>query len=280
MNQISRSKLLIDAHVHMFPDRLFRAVRVALHESFDWKFAHGTNPGELAGYLRSQSVDRFFLLNYSHKPNMSAALNRWNREIADSFPQAISFAAIHPADDDISGVASQALDEYGLAGFKLHLDVLGLSADDPSLRPIYEAAQARSKPVIVHAGMGGSTRLSASDLSSKRLESVLRDFPGLKICVPHLGAPDSSSFFGLAERHANLWFDTTAALCPQGICFSPVDLDRLRRLSSRVMFGSDFPNLGHSWREEYQAVLDLGLDEEQLAGVLGGNALIFAGIST
>lgn len=277
--RIGSKFLLIDAHVHMFPERLFRAVRVALHDAFDWKFAHGTHPGELAGYLSSQGVDRFFLLNYAHKPNMSAALNRWNREMADSLPQAISFAAIHPADDDVPGVARQALDEFGLAGFKLHLDVLGVSADDPSLWPIYEAAQERDRPVIVHAGTGGSTRLGATELCSARLESVLLDFPGLKVCVPHLGAPDSSSFFELAERHPNLWFDTSAALCPKGICFSPVDRDRLRRLSPRMMFGSDFPNLGHSWREEYEAVLDLGLDEDELAGVLGRNALVFAGIS-
>jgi len=264
--------------VHMFPGRLFQAVRDALHGAFNWRFEHGTDPAELVAYLSGHGVERFFLLNYAHKPNVSARLNRWNYETAREFPRAVPFAAIHPLDDDLLEVAEQALDGFDLAGFKLHLDVMGLAPDDPSLFPIYGFARERGKPVIVHCGTGGSIRLKGDELNAGRLANVLQAFPDLKVCVPHLGARETGPFFDLADRHPNLWLDTAVALAPEGVCFSRVDRQRLRQMHRRLMFGSDFPNLGHSWEKEVQAVQEIGLSEGQLQMVFRDNAVEFAGL--
>lgn len=269
---------IIDAHVHLFPERLFRAVRRALCEAFGWEFEHGTDPGELVRFLSRKGVERFFLLNYAHKPDMSAELNRWNRDMTQRLPGAIPFAAIHPQDKGLPEVAREALDDLGLAGFKLHLDVVGLPPDNPSLFPIYEFAEGRGKPVVVHAGTGGSIRMGGDVLNAARLGHVLRSFPGLRVSVPHLGAEDIASFFDLAEECPNLWFDTAAVLVP-GVCYTEVDSPRVVRLHRRIMFGSDFPNLGHSWEQEVAGVLGLGLDEAGLQRVFHDNALEFVGLA-
>ncbi|MEW6034053.1 MAG: amidohydrolase family protein [Chloroflexota bacterium] len=278
MDGMMRPLKVVDAHVHLFPERLFRAVRRALREAIGWEFEHGTDPRELWRFLSSNGVERFFLLNYAHKPDMSAELNRWNHETALRLPAAIVFAAIHPLDRGLRDVAREALDDLGLAGFKLHLDVMGLAPDDPSLFPIYEFAEGRGKPMIVHAGTGGSIRMKGDTLNAARLRRVLKAFPGLRLSVPHLGAMDTASFFDLAEECPNLWFDTSAVLAPEGVCHTEVDKSRVVRLHRRIMFGSDFPNLGHSWEQEVQGVLDLGLDGAGLQRVFHDNALEFVGL--
>lgn len=271
---------MVDAHVHMFPERLFRAVRAALMEAFGWQFEHGTDPLELWRFLSCSGVERFFLLNYAHKPGMSSQLNRWNFEVGQKLPAAIPFAAIHPGDEKLVDIAQEAVGPLGLAGFKLHLDLLKIGPDDASLFPIYDFAQSRGKPVVLHTGTGGSIHTAADLLTASRLRQVVRNFPRLRICVPHLGAMDTGSFFDLAEEVSTIWLDTAAVLPAESICHTDIDTSRLvRRLSRRVMFGSDFPNLAHRWEQEAGCIFKLGLDEAGLRRVLRDNALEFAGLA-
>jgi len=264
----------------MFPERLFRAVRAALTESLGWQFEHGTDPIELCRFLSQNGVERFFLLNYAHKPDMSAELNRWNSQMGRQLPAAIPFAAIHPHDEKLIDVAEEAVGPLGLAGFKLHLDVLRIGPDDPSLFPIYEFAEARGKPVVLHTGTGGSIRVGADLLNATRLRKVVQTFPKLRICVPHLGAKDTASFFDLAEEVSTMWLDTAAVLPEESICHTDMDTSRIvRQLSRRVMFGSDFPNLPHRWESEAGCIFKLGLDEAGLRRVLRDNALEFVGLA-
>ena len=45
--------------------------------------------------------------------------------------------------------------------------------------------------------------------SAEKLERVLKNFPGLKICVPHLGFDEIAAYRKLIEKYDTLWLDTT-----------------------------------------------------------------------
>ena len=77
---------LWDAHIHLFPERLFQAI-------WSWFARAGwvvPNAGQsLDFYLRSLrkiGVRKGFLLPYCHKPGMAMDLNRWVRALCADHP--------------------------------------------------------------------------------------------------------------------------------------------------------------------------------------------------
>ena len=103
----------------------------------------------------------------------------------------------------------------------------------------------------------------------------MSDFPGLKLCVPHLGADEFLEYARLMERFEGLWLDTTMMLADY---FPVSSLEALRVCPQRVIYGSDFPNLPYAWDRELKKIRELGLSDEVLEGLVGGNARRLYGI--
>jgi uncharacterized protein len=102
------------------------------------------------------------------------------------------------------------------------------------------------------------------------------------VVVAHLGAPDVAGFLDLAEEAPTVHLDTAMVytdppyLLPDG----PVDLDRLRALSDRILFGSDFPTIPHAYAAQVRGLAHLGFDAATLRGVLHDNAAALLGLPT
>ncbi|MEZ4603255.1 MAG: amidohydrolase family protein [Desulfobacterales bacterium] len=92
----------------------------------------------------------------------------------------------------------------------------------------------------------------------------VEDFPGLRVCVPHLGFDETEQYRKLIEKYDHLWLDTTMVLAdyfPTGQNDERIDLTRYR--SDRVMYGSDFPNIPYNWDRELKALTTAGLSPER-----------------
>ena len=100
---------------------------------------------------------------------------------------------------------------------------------------------------------------------------MLKEPPGLKLCVPHLGADEFDAYERLLERYDNLWLDTTMAVANYFPIPLPVRLLHVR--PERILYGTDFPNIPYAWDRELKQLLALKLGDEVEAGILGGNAL-------
>jgi len=107
----------------------------------------------------------------------------------------------------------------------------------------------------------------------EKLERVLNGFPGLKICVPHLGFDEIAAYRMLIERYDNLWLDTTMMLADYFPVREPIELDGFR--ADRIMYGSDFPNIPYAWDRELKVLRSLGLDSDRLEWLLKKNAVDF-----
>ena len=68
---------VVDAHVHLMPERLMAAIRNALHDVAGWEFPHPTDRTAVESNLRAAGVDRYVALPYAHKPGIAAELNDW-----------------------------------------------------------------------------------------------------------------------------------------------------------------------------------------------------------
>ena len=109
-----------------------------------------------------------------------------------------------------------------------------------------------------------------------KLESVLRNFPELRICVPHFGFDETVTYRKLIEKYDNLWLDTTMILADYFPLEEPIELDKYRM--DRIMYGSDFPNIPYAWDRELKCLSASGLPQENLEWILSKSARTFFGL--
>ena len=268
----------VDAHVHFFPDDLFAAVW-QWFDQFGWPIRYRLTAPEIIEFLFGRGIDHIVALHYAHKPGIARQLNSYMAELSRSNPRVTALATVFPGEKGTSEILMEAF-ESGLKGVKLHSHVQCFDMHSEPMHEIYQLCSTHHQPLIMHVGREPKSPAYPCDpyllCDAKRLEGVLRQHPGLKVCVPHLGADEFGAYRNLIEKYENLWLDTTMMLAdylPMG--YVP-DLTAMR--SDRIMFGTDFPNLPYAWDREIKRLSALKLDDDVLEKILGGNAGEFYGI--
>jgi predicted TIM-barrel fold metal-dependent hydrolase len=268
---------VIDAHVHLFPDRLFEAVW-RWFDRYGWPIRYKIHTPAVVAFLLSRGVRRIVALHYAHKPGIARGLNRFVAEIAAAEPRVIGLATVLPGEPGDVAILEEAF-AAGLAGVKLHCHVQCFAPDDEVARPVYELCAREGKPVVIHAGRQPASRHYRCDplalCSPERVERVLLEHPRLRLCVPHLGVDQFDEYERLLARYDNLWLDTTMAVSDYFPWKAPVRLVSMR--PERILYGTDFPNLPYAWDREIKKLAAMGLREEALAQVLGGTAAALYG---
>lgn len=263
---------VIDAHVHLFPDRLFEAIW-GWFDRHAWPIRYRLRSEEVIEFLASRGVGRVVGLHYAHKPGMADALNRYVLDLARRFPEVIPTATVFPGERGAREVLRRALGE-GARGVKVHCHVQKLAPDDPRLDEVFEEAAAAGVAVVMHAGREPSSDAYGVDTralcSVEAVDRVLARHPGLTLVIPHLGADEFDAYEALLDRHPRLFLDTTMAIA--GYLPGGPDLGVLARRADRLLYGSDFPDLPYAWSRELSVLERAGLTPEAARQVLEGNA--------
>lgn len=143
-----------------------------------------------------------------------------------------------------SGKDSGILAVIGELGFQYD----GVAVTDPSLEPLWAAAEANDIPVAVHFGPGppGVAYMPGSGYRAKlssplALEDVLVRHPKLRVNVMHAGFPMLDDTLALLYAHPQVYLDTGVIVYTQP---RPAFYRYLQALvdagfGQRVMFGSD-----------------------------------------
>jgi predicted TIM-barrel fold metal-dependent hydrolase len=262
---------VVDAHVHLFPDRVFEAIW-RWFDAHGWPVRYKLPTPRVIDFLLSRGVSHVVALHYAHKPGMARALNAYIAEIAAREPRVVGLATVLPGEPGAADVVREAFDA-GLRGVKLHCHVQAFSIDSPELRPIFELAAERGLPCVVHAGREPVSPAYKSHphsiCSADRVERVLVEHPKLRLCVPHLGADEFAAYARLLEKYDNLWLDTTMVLAGYLPGLTPFEI--VERRPDRVLYGTDFPNIPYAWDREVRA-LERRLRPGDLELVLGRTA--------
>ena len=129
---------------------------------------------------------------------------------------------------------------------------------DPGMRPVFELADERRLPVMVHAGRG------IPALGRHALE-LCEAHPGMRLILAHAGISDLSWLWRHAPDHPNLFFDTS--------WWGPDDLLALFRLvpPGQILLGSDAPYATPLVGAviALRCALQAGLSAEQIESVAG-----------
>ena len=268
---------VVDAHVHLFPDRLFEAVW-AWFDQHGWPIRYRLHAPQVADYLLSRGVWHLVVMQYAHKPGIARELNRWMAGLSRGNPRLTALATVYPGEPEARALLDEAFD-LGLRGVKLHCHVQAMGPDEPAMEDVYAACESRGLPLVMHAGREPSSPAYLRDphafCSADRVERVLREHPRLKLCVPHLGADEYDAYQGLLEQHANLWLDTTMMVADYFPYPPPPRLLAVR--PDRILYGTDFPNLPYAWDRELVR-MRRWVRDDMLERVLSGNARALFGI--
>lgn len=267
---------VIDAHVHIFPENIFSAIWAWFDENA-WPIRYRLSSADLLAYLLSRGESHVIALQYAHKPGISRMLNQHMVESCRDFPGKVSgMAAVFPGEENAEGILKEAFGQ-GLMGVKLHAHVQCFDMNAKEMDVIYDVCESEQKPMVMHVGREPKSVAYRCDpyeiCSAEKLEHVIKNFPRLRICVPHLGFDELGVYRSLIEKYDTLWLDTTMMLADYFPIREPVNLNTYR--SDRVMYGSDFPNIPYAWDRELKRLRNSGLPQEKLEWILGKSAADF-----
>jgi predicted TIM-barrel fold metal-dependent hydrolase len=273
----------IDAHTHLHPDRLFRAIRRWFAEHTDWTLTYPTESERVAAFLRQRGVERFAYFSYAHKPGIAREINRWLHATSRGLPDGIPLGTVHAADEKPLAVAEEALTRYGFRGLKLHIQVQRFAPDDSRLLPVYERLVALDRVLVIHVGAVGGAPTPSEGTGVDGLVRVLNRFPELRTCICHMGVPETSHCIELLGDYPHLYLDTTMAMSEQGLrslgCEPvPIATEVLLQWQDRILFGSDFPNLPYDYEEERRWAWERELPLEVCRKIFNTNARRFLGL--
>lgn len=265
---------IVDIHVHALPDRLQAAVWRFFDRLEDppWPVRYRLPERQRLQALADVGVVRHTTLAYAHREGMAERLNHYTLGLAEDDPRLVPSFTFHP-EGGVEEYVAAALERGGKVA-KVHLQVGRFDATDPRLDGVWPQLAARHVPIVLHAGAVYGVEGGEEHCGVDPVRVLLGRHPDLSLVIAHLGAPDYADFLQLAEEVPTVHMDTAMVLTDRELIgsFPPALLPRLRALADRILFGSDFPTVPHDYATQVRALARVGLDTNELAAVLHGNA--------
>ena len=270
---------VIDAHVHIFPRSILSAIRKWFDENA-WHIRYQMTSSEIFEFLLSHGIKHIIALQYAHKPGIARHLNKYMSEKCREYGNRVTgMATVFPGEENAETILQEAFDS-GLGGLKLHAHVQCFDMNSEHMNRLYECCRINRKPIVMHIGREPKSTAYCCDpyqlCSAEKLELVLKYFPDIKICVPHLGFNETSAYRKLIEKYDNLWLDTAMVITDYFPIEEKVNLGYYR--ADRIMYGSDFPNIPYAWDRELKELNAAGISEDALEKLSYKNAADFFSI--
>ncbi len=264
---------LADVHIHVLPPNVERKVwayfgNAGQNYGRAWPIEYAWPLEQRRERLQALGVRAYPGLVYPHKADMAEWLNGWALDYAAATPEVVPSATFFPEPDAV-GYVSRALDG-GARIFKSHLQVGGYDPTDPLLDGVWGMLADAQVPVVTHCGDGP---IPGAHTGVGPMGAVMARHPRLRLVVAHAGMPRYADFLDLAATYESVVLDTTMAFTDFVEETMPFPADRLPELrdlglAGRVVLGSDFPTIPHTYEHQLDSLVRLDLGDEWLSTVL------------
>jgi hypothetical protein len=218
--------------------------------------------------------------------------NKVCAQVAKRYPdRLIPFAGIDPRRKNAIELLKRCVEEWGMKGLKFHPDV-GFFPDDRAFYPFYEKVSEYRIPILSHTGpMFGC--LKSKYTQPVYLDAILADFPEINIIAAHMGFCWWPEMTTIASVKPSLYGCLTGwqmEAQKDYVKFCQTLRSMMDRMGyDRILFGTDGPFVSpaFSTKDWIAAIRDLPkkapagivFTEEEVTGILGGNAAKLVGIS-
>ncbi|MCZ4500291.1 MAG: amidohydrolase [Marmoricola sp.] len=253
--------MIIDAHAHVWPDKIAGPALTA--NPVPGLVARGD--GTVGGLTADMSRSGVALSCCLGIANQARQVERVNEFVAGLVSETrFGFGTVHVDLSVEENLAS--LRRHGVRAVKLHPLFQDFALNDPRLWAILEAFGS-DIAVITHVGEGGDAHTNSLS-SPAMIRDIARQFPDLRLMACHFGGykilDDAEEMLaGTDVVLETSWPPTLTTLRPER-----VHALIKKHGAERVVFGSDWPMTSPA--EEIAAIEALGLTDDETKSVLGG----------
>ncbi len=280
---------LLDFHSHWGTQRGWKGspletaeAREALRAYFKWDMQFVTEEAQAAQFRRD-NAKAMLDLAYTYKMDVGAVRDQHDYafDFVRKYPDVVlgNWIGIDPTRPGHVKEFERCLSEGpGLVGLSLHPFSAAGRPDEAAWKDCIQLCIEAKRPVLMLVGMtalGAGTRgglgLELDDCHPRYVDRIAASYPDLNVIAARVAWPWQSEMLAIALHKANVWMELHG-WAPR---YFPDELKREigRRLRKKVLFGADYPMLGHErlvneWREQ-------GYAAEVLDDVFSGNAEAF-----
>lgn len=259
---------IVDVHVHIYPDKISERATQSIGRFYSIEMdAEDGSVSRLEGLLAGTPITHCVVCSVAVKPQTVESINDFIAKEVASHDNLFGFMAMHQDFDDPRAEMERA-QGMGLRGIKLHPDTQGVDMDDPRLMRVYELAEARGLPVMIHCG---DYRYDYSH--PRRLKRILHEFPRLVVNAAHFGGWSIQDYALEFLEDERCFLDVSSSMRFLG----PRRTRELVHLygTDRILFGSDFP----MWKpgDELERFASLGFGAREFEEMCWHNAERFLG---
>lgn len=275
--------MIVDAHVHLMPDRVRADVRsvMAADTWFDLCHRDGAtlaSPGMLLASMDAHGVDRAVCFTWPFaSPQRCREANDWLSAVVRQHPdRLIGFGVVQPADPGAAAEVQRCA-RIGLRGIgELNADAQGWGLLDEGVADVVAASVAAGLPWTLHSSEPVGHAYPGKGTATPGLVAAFAErHSELQLICAHLGGglPLYAHIREVASLCTRLYFDTAA----QPFVYQPTVYRTLVDGigADRILLGSDYPLLDVP---RYLTALDAaGIDGDARAQLIGGNAVRLLG---
>lgn len=259
-----------DVHVHIYPDKIAEKASQSVGD-----FYHIVMEQDEGSVRRVQrciadtDICRCVVHSVAVRPGTVESINNFIASTCQEHPEFVGFMTLHQDTPDVAAEIERAC-SLGLKGIKLHPDTQEVDMDDERLMRVYEIAERKGLPLIIHCG---DYRYDHSH--PRRLQRILHEFPRLVVNAAHFGGWSLYDYALEFLENESCFLDVSSSMRYLGP-------RRTRELVEaygfdRMLFGSDFP----MWTpgSELELFRSIGFGEAALERMCWHNTERFLGLT-
>ncbi len=258
-----------DVHVHIYPDKIAEKASRSVGAFYNIPMDQPDGSvGRVKSCIENTDITRCVVHSVAVRPGTVQSINNFIASTCEDHPEFVGFMTLHQDTEDVAAEIERAC-ALGLRGIKLHPDTQGVNMDDERLMRVYEIAERKGLPLIIHCG---DYRYDYSH--PRRLQHILHVFPNLVVNAAHFGGWSVYDYALEFLEHEKCYLDMSSSMRYLGP-------RRTRELVEsygydRMLFGSDFP----MWTpaHELEVFRGLGFSEKALERMCWCNTEQFLGM--
>ncbi len=226
--------MLIDFHIHFFPDAIAAATVKKLGEEAGVNYHGDGTLSSASGFMKRDGVAYSVNQPVATRPEQVHSINKKMVQINSTGIPVICFGGMHPCVEN-PGEEIAYMKENGIKGIKMHPEYQNFYPDSDEMSGIYEACRKNDMMILFHAGRD----IAYPDVhgTPERFARVLST-PGLRVVLAHMGG---WRMWDEVEKHLagkNVYFDVS--YCDE------MENAQMKRIischgSEKILFATDFP---------------------------------------
>ncbi len=199
---------IIDAHAHIYPEKIAKKATVAIGEFYNIKMEmpSGTTDNLVEDGKRA-GISKFVVHSCATKAEQVGAINNFIFEEGAKHKEFITFMTLHQdlTEEQIYNEVNSCIDK-GFKGIKLHPDFQKFNIDDEGVEKIYRVV-GDTMPILFHIG---DDRYDYSH--PERLVKIAKKYKNVRFIAAHFGGYRMWDIVDIYKGLDNVYFDTCSSL--------------------------------------------------------------------